>query len=190
MPPQKTKNNQGFTVVELIVAMSIFAILLTVAVGSFVQGIRSQRILTHLMEINNNAGLVLERIAREVRTGDRFCGDLLTLCNVTNQTSLSFTNYKNESVSYALAGNAISRNGVPITADNVKITYLNFSVSQQGSICKPWRITIAMGVSSKNAELASQVTRLQTTISSRVLPIEARFGDISVAEQIYSSCSP
>jgi len=56
--PKKNKKS-GFTIVELLVAMSIFVILITIAVGAFIQALRSERRLTSLMTVSNNASSVL-----------------------------------------------------------------------------------------------------------------------------------
>ncbi|MDO8469727.1 MAG: type II secretion system protein [bacterium] len=56
--PQPTTNNlqrhhrRGFTLVETLVAASIFIMLTTIAVGVFVQALKSQRYLTALMAVN------------------------------------------------------------------------------------------------------------------------------------------
>jgi len=77
---------EGFTLVELLVAMSVFIIVLTLAVAVFVNALRSQRFLTKLMAVNNNAGLVLEQMAREMRTGYKFIG------SASCSPSISFSN--------------------------------------------------------------------------------------------------
>lgn len=172
------KSKRGFTVVELIVAMSVFAILVTMAVGVFIQGLRSQRLLTYLMAINNNAGLVLEQMAREIRTGYKFG---------SGGGSLGFTNFERESVTYSSAAGRLTKNGTPLTAPDVNVKYLSFIVDQQGDICNPWRITILMEVASRKIDVV-QTAPLQTTISSRVLPVEVP-GITPEDEDIRRQCS-
>lgn len=167
-------NRDGFTVVELIVGMSVFAILITVAVGAFIQAIRTQRLLTNLMEVNNNAGLVLEQLAREVRTGYLFCGDGTVACDNVSSPSLNFKNFEGTSVSYGLANGAITRTvggaRVALTASDVNIRNLNFIIDQKNAnLCNPWRVTILMEVASRNPAV-NQFVPLQSTVSSRVLP--------------------
>ncbi|MDP3975193.1 MAG: type II secretion system protein [Candidatus Jorgensenbacteria bacterium] len=188
------KSGAGFTLVELIVAMGVFVVIVSIAVGVFVNTVRNQRLLTELMAVNNNAGGILEQIAREVRTGYRFCDNLIPPQNpalpcALSDTTLSFTNYRGVNVTYAFDGGnggAVTRReegeafAVPLTAPEVGITYLTFSVNQfdgngisSDDVCNPWRVTAVMGVRPKSETLADREIRLQTTISSRVFPAEA-----------------
>jgi len=66
------KSQAGFTLVELIVAMSIFLIAIVIIVGAFIRSLRTQRIVNHLMAVNSNTSLVIEQMAREIRTGYEF----------------------------------------------------------------------------------------------------------------------
>jgi prepilin-type N-terminal cleavage/methylation domain-containing protein len=75
-PYRRQKNNKkGFTLVEVLVAMGIFAIVVAIATGGFVSSLRTQRQVASLISAQSNASLVLEQIAREVRTGFLFCHD-------------------------------------------------------------------------------------------------------------------
>ncbi|MEK7479026.1 MAG: type II secretion system protein, partial [Patescibacteria group bacterium] len=66
------KKEKGFTLVELLVAMSVFTALLAFAVGVFVQGMRSERQVTEEIAVNYEMSLVLEQLVREIRTGSFF----------------------------------------------------------------------------------------------------------------------
>jgi len=77
-------NKKGFTLVEVLVAMGIFAIVVAIATGGFVNSLRTQRQVASLISAQSNASLVLEQIAREVRTGFLFCHDADVNGNVNN----------------------------------------------------------------------------------------------------------
>lgn len=162
------KNKEsGFTIIELLVAMSIFVILITIATGAFIQALRSERRLVALMSVSNNVGMVLEQMTREIRTGYNFSptGGILT-----------FTSTASGQISYSLASGKIQRSvqsgiGQDITADNVSVTGLNFIVTREGNVCNPWRVTILTTVDASPAVTNSTIT-LQTTASSRILPRE------------------
>lgn len=62
-------NNKGTTVVEMMVALSVFGIFIAMAMGGFIQAIKLQRIAVNLMEGSETASIAIENIAREVRTG-------------------------------------------------------------------------------------------------------------------------
>lgn len=185
----RANSQSGFTLVELLVAMSIFVIIVSIAVGVFVSTVRNQRLLTELMAVNNNAGGVLEQITREARTGYRFCEGQNPdfSCSLVGKT-LTFTNYRGVKITYEFneSDGVVTRSeegdGVPLnlTAPETKVTSLVFAIKQLGvngvsddDVCDPWRITITMGVSPRNSSLADRIVNLQTTISSRVLPVEA-----------------
>jgi prepilin-type N-terminal cleavage/methylation domain-containing protein len=164
---------RGFTLVELLVAITLFSIAISIAIGGFVRALRTQRELISLIAANSNASLAIEQMAREIRTGTNFdyygCPDAtVKICD-----GLTFTNANDEVVVYDLdktSGGALERivNSTPqkITADNVSIEYLNFSLLKG----IPPRITVSLGVGASHQtapELAGNITNIQTTISSR-----------------------
>lgn len=184
------RNEKGFTVIELIVAMGVFVVIVTVAVGTFITVVRNERKLTSLMEVNNNAGGVLEQMAREIRTGYRFCDTTGqnpdAPCALFAQ-SLAFTNYQGKAVTYEYDGvrHVVTRSEDggdprPMTAGDVTVTRLDFTVVQydedgspDNDVCVPWRIGIIMGVRRPDDTAGDQEIKLETTVSSRVLPKEA-----------------
>src|SRR3989338_8294083 len=93
---QYTNTRGGFTVVELIVAMSLFIIVVSIATGIFIRALRTQRAIVDLLVVNDNATLVLEQITREVRLGTSF--------STPSPTRLDFTNASGFPVSYNLNG--------------------------------------------------------------------------------------
>src|SRR3972149_8733487 len=139
------KNFQkAFTIIELIVAMTVFVVLMSIAAGGFIHLLKSQRVVAGLMEANDSASLSLEQMAREIRTGYNFC--------LTESKKLQFVSaIRNEVVRYRLGKNAPGKgvSGIfgetsfvcsdsddswfvykKLTADNVKIN--NFNVKACG----------------------------------------------------------
>jgi len=162
----------GFTLIELLVAIGTFLIITAIATGSFIRALRTQRATTIFMAINDNAGLILEQMAREIRIGSDFSmeGGAKSGCG----RRLDFTAYS-QSVSYFLQDNSVMRstNGVlgKITAENVKIIDppgLRFCLmgASPGDGMPP-RITISMSVGSDYRDLKNVRTNIQTTISAR-----------------------
>lgn len=183
-----TKIREGFTVIELIVAVAVFIVLLGMIVNIFIGSLRTQRSLVALMTANDNVSLVLEQMAREIRTATSFdiLGSSLSFGRV-----LKLTNASNQTVSYRLnpdpnnpaleRGNCTSGgcdsesdyNYLPITSNNVKISRLTFGLVHEFlGLAGDWppRITIVMRVTSKQANLADVIfTDIQTTVSGRNL---------------------
>jgi prepilin-type N-terminal cleavage/methylation domain-containing protein len=64
---------KGFTLIEMLVTVGLFAIIITIAVGGFVNAIRTQQQVSSLISAQSNVSLALEQMTREVRTGYLFC---------------------------------------------------------------------------------------------------------------------
>lgn len=168
---RQVKIKNGFTIIELLVAMGLFVVLIGIATGGFVKTLRTQKAVVGLMAANDNVSLVLEQIAREIRTGYNF--------SKISDTEFQFVNAKNQVIWYRLNEGAIERGTEDIllqrtykkiTADNVKIT--NFKVELFGNNAGdgyPPRITISLSITGIGKYLDNVVTNIQTTISSRVI---------------------
>lgn len=165
------KNNEGFTLVELTVALGIFSIIMIITTGGFVRFLKTERQASSFTFVNNNLGAAIEQMAKEIRTGKNFC---------TNGQScqspdvLSFVNSKGAAVTYCLENGAVKRSegqdcssGQRITGNKVSVGYLNFVVSNNDNY--PPRITISIGANPNNESASIYTANLQTTVSSRQL---------------------
>lgn len=180
------KSTSGFSLVELLVAMSVFVVVISIVVGVFIQGLRSQRIVNNLIMINSNASLILEQMAREIRAGKDFELNLSSpgLCSGENQSdSISFLRKKPLATEYAPVKYALGtlreivryENGASSTLTSipdVQIKNLCFFMDhdQVNPDPSPWRITISMRVGTLNSELVNRDVNIQTTVTSRRLP--------------------
>ena len=61
--------NQGFSLVELLVSLSLFTIVLTMAVGSLLVLVDANARAQNMQQVMTNLSFALDSIAREVRTG-------------------------------------------------------------------------------------------------------------------------
>jgi prepilin-type N-terminal cleavage/methylation domain-containing protein len=168
------QSGAGFTLIELIVAIGIFSVVTAIAMGGFVNVLRTERQAAALLSANSNISLIIEQMAREIRTGDNFCvSGYYCLCSLGSCSSLQFRNAENETVTYRADGAGAIERGAgsqfqKITAQNVNVRYLNFIISGQNpGDGFPPKITILIGVSAKAAGVEANVINLQTTISSR-----------------------
>ncbi len=156
----------GFTLAELMVAMSVFIVVTTVAVGAYVQALRSERRLVTLVSVTNDVQTALEEMAREIRTGYLF---------TTSPAggTLQFINADGTSTVYSVVGGILERDGEAITSENTRVDNLHFIVSQDGSghtACYPWRVVILLGIGAAGASQNVIPDQIQTTVSSRILP--------------------
>ncbi len=163
---KKDNKEFGLTLIELIVAIGIFGLVVTMAVSIFVIALLSQRRIIALRNVEDNTRFALESMAREIRTGKNFSG---------NGSLLSFTNAKGESVIYRLNNDMVEKssdggtNYFSVTGSEATIDYLNFYLSGQATSdgLQP-RITITIGITSQVGN-QSVNSKVQTTISERFL---------------------
>jgi type II secretory pathway pseudopilin PulG len=165
--------DNGFTLVEVLIAIASFIIIVSIIIGGFSGALHSQRQAIALLNANYNSSLVLEQMAREIRMGTNFCINQTTPCS---EGQLVFTNAYGQKVIYRLNNFGIERSVnsdtafKKITADDVVVDYLKFILSGQNSgDGKQTRITILLGIKSKESGVSGSVINLQTTISPRFL---------------------
>jgi prepilin-type N-terminal cleavage/methylation domain-containing protein len=75
MFPPRTKQERyarGFTLVEVLVSLAIFAIVMTITVGALVSLIDANRRAQSLQEAVNNLNFALESMGRQIRVGDTY----------------------------------------------------------------------------------------------------------------------
>ncbi|MEK7630245.1 MAG: hypothetical protein AAB432_02610 [Patescibacteria group bacterium] len=182
----------GVTMIEMLVAISVFIIVLVLIIGVFIQGLRIERYVTALTEVQSNASLALEQIAREIRGGYNFDPPVNNggICQGDLGDTLSFKRIKantetSVSISWNEAANSIERsetknNEPPIitllNASNISVNRLCFRLNPPADNPRtnPWRVTLFMTFGSTDKAIAEKVINIQTTVSARVLPKEAQ----------------
>ncbi len=169
------KSREAFTLMELLVATSLFIIIATITTGAFVQSLRTERTIVVFTTALNNVTQSIEQMSREIRTGSDFSN--------SDADNLNFINYKGHPVSYRLLSaakvigrcegslciNALDSQYQPITSDKIKIDTMKFyylGTGETGSITNPAdnlppRITITIAVEG----IQGAVINLQTSVS-------------------------
>jgi len=176
-------DNKGVTMIELLVAMSIFAIFVTVAIGGFVQALSNQRLVLRLMAATDNMSLTLEQIMREARVSNVYepiPGKSHTLKLIRVESGIGGDEEYLIEYSYDSISKSIMRtktrlvHGSPtndvtekkFNANNVDIT--DFSVIDQQIVpAGPVRITLLVGVSVTDKS-RTITNHIQTTVSTRL----------------------
>lgn len=120
------KNKRGYTLVELIVAIGLFALVMMLASGAYLVMIdinrRAQSIATGI----NNLSFALETMTRTIRTGtDYKCGTGVGNCQ-SGADYFSVENSNGAEVTYELSDGSITQDGFPLTDPSVIITSLKF----------------------------------------------------------------
>ena len=159
---------KGFTIVELLIAMALFVIIISIASGAFINSLRTQRATVALVAANSNASLALEQMAREMRTGKDFSQSAAQEITFTNANGESAT-YQWNNISGAVEKKTGSGSFKRITADNVLVKNLNFRIFN-GSLADPYppRITVVLQVAPANIPFIDSTVDLETTVSARL----------------------
>ena len=87
--------NKGFTLIELMTAVSIFIVIMTVSMGSILSIFDANRKSRSLKTVMNNLNLALESMSREMRYGRSYNCGTDSDPNCSGGTLMSFTsNYR------------------------------------------------------------------------------------------------
>ena len=157
---QQSLGDGGFTLIEILVALGIFSVVISITVGIFVSGSSSQRKILEFYDVQREGNYLMETVSRELRMAlamsDGADGNENQQDN--NNSSVEFTNYDSELIRYCRSdatgactednsGDYFSRDGIVISSQKIKITDLKFYISQTFTQVQPV-ITIVMKVKS------------------------------------------
>lgn len=165
----KFNKNRGFTLIEILVAVGIFVVVITIVISIFFNTIKEQRKLFVNQNLQENARFIMEMITKEVRM-------MKSINTATGEFStLSITNQDGGAVIYKFETDQIKRDGAdwgagtshPLNSTNVKVDG-RFYVDNNPSVQQP-RITIRMKVWPSDV-VNSDVPPIwiQNTVTSRV----------------------
>lgn len=152
------KSKKGVSLIEIIVALSIFSVVSTIALQTFTTTLQAQRKIFNSQLVQENGRYLMESVSKEIRTSD-----------IENQEGLSNTlniiNAKGVAVSYNFINGQLLRSGEVLNSVRVEMSgqfFVKKPVDGQSAV------TITMQIRSKEG-LATQQSRinLQTTVSSR-----------------------
>jgi len=165
------KNQKGFTLVETTVTVFVFSVLMIIVGALYIDSLNMQRRAFNYQQSEENANVVLESMAKEIRVSQVSGPD--TACPGAPATSLNITHPTNGVIRYYLSGTAIHRvvggQDTIISSNTVQFTRLQFCVtgSSAGDFLQP-RVTILTSVKTPSALQQTKVD-IQTTISQRFL---------------------
>lgn len=189
---------KGFSLIEVLVSLSIFTVVVTISVGSLLVLIDANARARNMQEVMTNITYTLDSMTRDIRTGsDYYCGSVasLTTSGTTrndctsgsadgralsfNEGGQSLTNgVFGDRIAFRLNANAIERrlgNGswISVTSPNTLITFLRFEVngSTAGDLVQP-RVTIYVeGYAKDDDNVPPAAFSIQTTVTQQLLDI-------------------
>ena len=171
------KNYRGYTLVELVVAVGLFALIMTLAAGAYLMMIsltqRAQNISTGI----DNISFALETMTRNIRTGASYhCGGPSGGDCSSGASSFYFTNSSGQSSEYSLNGGTyiqqtINGSSSFLTDSSVIVSSLTFFVSgtskPPSDYTQPYVTIIVSGTVSSGAGKPTQSFTVETGAAMR-----------------------
>ncbi len=170
--PSRFTSRAGFTLIELMVASSIFIIVMVISIGAVLSVVDANRKAQSLNDVMTNLNFAIESMTRDLREGSNY-----SVFN-NNFTSVSFKDSQARTVTYAFSSSDHSilktvddgsGNGPSsITSTGVIINSLNFEVLAPASTQQPVILITLQGKAGVNLKTQSDF-KIQTLVTQRVL---------------------
>lgn len=158
--------NEGFTLVEVLVASFITVLVIAAAIGVFVSTVSGERKVAQLKTAEDNARYAMETMSRDIRMAREISLAASGECTST----LTFNNSNNETQRYYLSGEQrlreiITSEDKPVTSPKVNVSELIFCVNDFAGVDVQPRVSIVITVESVDDPLST--VSLQTTVSPK-----------------------
>jgi prepilin-type N-terminal cleavage/methylation domain-containing protein len=186
------EREKGFSLVEMVVAVALFAVIMLVAVGALLSLVDANRKARTLESVMNNLNISLDSMVRSMRMGSNYnCGGTLipdpssgSDCEVGDDI-FSFAPYgsdtsqQNERTVYFFQDGRLYRsqdggsNSIPITAPEIEIDELIFYVigTRPGDIIQPKAVVVVKGTAGADNAKTRTTFYIQATGVQRSLDI-------------------
>jgi prepilin-type N-terminal cleavage/methylation domain-containing protein len=188
---------RGLTLIEMLVAVTMFAITIGAISGIFISGIRTQRRVLATQELLDQTSYVLEYTGRALRMAKKQTAELVAAhpeladCLSLNGLNyepitdgIKFIDHNDNCTEFYLGGGQIKKGvwndslGVweigDLTSSALQVNFLRFNLSgeSQTDILQP-RVTISLDVSGRETgAMGRPKMQIQTSISQRNLDIQ------------------
>ncbi len=170
--------SKGITLLEILIAISLFSVVIIGAIGLFTSLIKNQQALLDRAFVLNTLSYSTEYMSKAIRMAQK---DMLGSCIpstenfiLTGASSIKFLNYNNECQEFYLENNALKVRKLGIaqnlTPSSIVVEQLNFVLfgASQDDTLQP-KVSFSIKAKVKNSIAPSFV--IQTTISQRMLDI-------------------
>jgi len=183
----KNNNQKAFTLVEILVAVGIFAIIVMMSLGALTNIFDANRKSQSLKAIMTNLNFAVEVMTREMRFGTNYhCGTSNTLTlpqncpNAPGENFISFLGSNGNQIVYRLntTTNQLERSEdggnsyLGITAPEINVQALSFYVigaGQGGSALQQPKVIILIRGFAGSKPTSQSSFNLETTVSQRLL---------------------
>jgi len=180
------KLNGGFSLIEILIAVSIFAVAATISAGALMSITDAQQKVLALRVVQDNLSYALDTMGKEIRTGSSYhCGTGIDDfsesprdCSVfPGGPSFTFRSGLGDKVTYRLNNSRLERiengdsaNALVMTASDAIIDLLSFYVvgSPTNDAIQPRVTVILKGTAGIKEKIKSRIN-IQTTVSQRLI---------------------
>jgi|GEM_PF-331191 len=173
-------NQKGFSLIELVVSVAIFAITMLIVTQIFKIVLDGQRRAIASQDMQEGIRYSYERMGKEIRMAQKDtvgnCAGLNKVYSTTDGNDLKFLNYHGDCVRYYLDGDRLTVSLVPVDKSSTKIGYitpasltisnLKFSIIDNSDTLQA-RVTFKMHILAHLPTSIDQNLDVQTTLSSR-----------------------
>lgn len=171
---KEKKLNSGFTLLEILVALALFIVVMTIGLGSVINILEANRKSSSLKSVMTNLNFAVEVMSREIKFGKDY-GCSIGTCS-SGDTRISFTSSDGLSVIYRLNNSRIEKsvdNGSTyqiITAPDIVVQDLRFYIFgyNTGDGAQPRVLISVRGYSGSKPSIQTNFV-VQTTVSQRIL---------------------
>jgi prepilin-type N-terminal cleavage/methylation domain-containing protein len=189
--PTHTKRctyTDGFTLVEMMIAVALFSVVMTICVGSLLSLVDASRKAQALQSVMSNLNSTIDGMVRSLRMGSNY--------RVVSQTELSFTPYgadpnddskrwvyKWEDTDGDLNPDRITKRYTPkgfsnpvtvnMTGSDVEISYVRFYVEGESTLdlTQPRVLIIIRGLAGAEKQKTKTEFNIQASATQRILDI-------------------
>lgn len=183
MRNDKSKLKFGFTLIEMMVALAVFMVVMTITLAAFLNIVDIQKKTEAFRKVNDNLNFSMEMMMREIREGKgygvdssgkifTFISRAETLENDNTPTTVTYSLNENKFIERCV--NPCSGNEQRITSEDVNITSLYFTVRGEnpygegdGKDYDQPRVTISISGESGVKKKIKTTLDLQATVSQR-----------------------
>jgi prepilin-type N-terminal cleavage/methylation domain-containing protein len=161
-----TGNENGFTLIEVVITIVLVSVLASTAAVFMLQGVKSYSIEQSRSTVHYQARLAVEQMAREIRLirNVNLAGPDIS---IMNPTDISFTDIQNNQVRFQLNAGSIRRspdNGTTWQPLASGVTALNFSYLQQDSTSSISATTLWFVVIDVTVQKGSETLEMRTRV--------------------------
>ena len=178
------KSQSGFTLIEMMVAISLFTVVMTVALGSLLTLIDANKKAQAIQTLMTNLNYVVDDISRNARVANSYhCASPTSLSNLgvpldcsAGKGLFAFKTNAGDQIVFRINNARVekSTNGattfIPVTAKEIEIEKLTFYVSgaPDGDNEQPMVVMLMSGVISRGTKIETNFN-IQTSITQRIL---------------------